>query len=230
MMNNKNGFTLLELVTVIAIIGILAAVLFPAISSALTLATQMVGGNNLRQIALAYVQTQGRSIRLDYEKDIYKAADWASVLAEKAELNNPSIYCFKEDYLVKQVSGAPPKIIGWARGGEWEMDEYFSNYPLSVTVIVGVQGAPSTTPIAFTRGLDPETGCWKEARGEDGGVYGRRGGYIAFSDGHVEFFENLVDPENQLVHYETGKPTGDIREAVPPGAKAYNWRGLVFER
>ena len=48
----KRGFTLLELLVAIAILGILAALLFPALSSAKNRANRATCLNNLRQVAL----------------------------------------------------------------------------------------------------------------------------------------------------------------------------------
>jgi hypothetical protein len=107
----------------------------------------------------------------------------------------------------------------------------FIHFPLAITAIAGLpSGAnPSTTPLAFTRGLDPATGTWKPALGDDGGVYGTEGGWIVFLDGHVQFFSSLRENGGALVRYGDGSPTADIREVVPPGARALNWKGTVWE-
>jgi hypothetical protein len=107
----------------------------------------------------------------------------------------------------------------------------FENFPLSVVVIAGIPSrAPaSTTPIAHTRGLDSSTGQWREAKGDGGGVYGTKGGFIVFLDSHVEFYSNLTDEENMLVNYNTGEKTSKISEAVPEGARALSWTGVEWE-
>jgi len=53
-LNSKAGFTLVELVVVIAIIGLLVAMLMPAVQQVRSSARQTFCRNNLRQLGLAF--------------------------------------------------------------------------------------------------------------------------------------------------------------------------------
>jgi prepilin-type N-terminal cleavage/methylation domain-containing protein len=68
--NMKRAFTLMELLTVIAIIGILAALIFPALSKAKNRASRVTDINNLKQIMLAVHSYAGES------NDILPPPNW----------------------------------------------------------------------------------------------------------------------------------------------------------
>ncbi|MDR0693574.1 MAG: type II secretion system GspH family protein [Puniceicoccales bacterium] len=224
------GFSLIELLTVVSVIVILAAILMPLVGNAINDAKKIKALKNLQQIATAYVSFSLKD-RFRELNNCKNAAEWAGVLSKHEELNAASIFIFNDDYLVESNHRAIPKTIGIRKNGQWSINPDFENFPLSVVVISGIAGrAPAdTTPIAYTRGLDPETGKWRPAKGNNGGVYGESGGIIVFLDGHVEFYPNLTDEANILVNYYTGEKTSKISEAVNGGARALSWTGIEWE-
>jgi prepilin-type N-terminal cleavage/methylation domain-containing protein len=70
--SQTRGFTLIELITVITIVGILAGLLYPTITGIMNRAKRAESSNNLSQIALAYVQyrsdNKGRNLPLRISK------------------------------------------------------------------------------------------------------------------------------------------------------------------
>jgi prepilin-type N-terminal cleavage/methylation domain-containing protein len=221
------GFTLIEVLAVIAIMGILAALLTPAIGNMLAKARKTRMLNNLHQISLAYTTylNDGRSLQ-----ELHQCADvasWAAVLANRTAVNDAALYVAPEDYLVAGDSRPVPQLVTAPNDKHAIPLESFRNFPLAITVITGLSpyANPSTTPLAYSRGLDPATGNWKEASGPDGGLYGTDGGFVVFVDGHVAYYESL---NGALVRYDSGTATGDIRQAVNDGARAINWQGPVW--
>jgi prepilin-type N-terminal cleavage/methylation domain-containing protein len=222
-----DGFTLLEVLAVIAIMGILATLLTPAIGNLLGKARKTRMLNNLHQIALAYTTytNDGRSLQELHRCD--NVASWAAVLARRTAVNDAALYIVPEDYLIQGESRPIPQLVMVPHSDQSVPHESFKNFPLAITVITGLSpyANPSTTPLAYSRGLDPATGTWGAASGPDGGIYGTDGGFVVFLDGHVAYYESLKDA---LVRYDSGAPTGDIRLAVNDGARAINWQGTVW--
>jgi prepilin-type N-terminal cleavage/methylation domain-containing protein len=230
MKRKTSGFTLIEVLAVISIIGILATILTPAIGNMIDRARRARVSNNMRQIAIAYQSYLNDGGSVKSLRMAATLAQWASLLAQSTGINNGTLYVVAEDYLVAAESQNIPKVVGRHGGSTWEIAEDFTAFPLGFTVITGISptATPSNTPLAYTRGLDPETGRWKAATGPDGGVYGEKGGLVVFLDGHVEFFESITGDNSPFVNYQSGMPTADIRQAVNSGARAINWRGVVW--
>jgi prepilin-type N-terminal cleavage/methylation domain-containing protein/prepilin-type processing-associated H-X9-DG protein len=228
---SRGGFTLVELLTVIAVIGILAAIIIPTVGNVRENARRSAAGSNLRQISIAYTtyatsSGRPRSISAD---NIY---DWARTLAQSGNFNDPQIYILPADPLVEQTSEPLPRVIATppaSGSGDWTIDAGFQGYPLSFAVASRVSGrAPaSTTPIAWTRGLQT-SGTWAPLDSATPGVYGADGGHIAFLDGHVVFYEDLTTDGGQLIHYTTKQPTSNISEALNSGALGLDSTGSAF--
>ncbi len=227
----RPAFTLVELLTVIAIIAILAAILIPTIGNVINNARKTTAANNLRQIAVAYMaySTEGGKGRAMNAESIY---DWARILAEKVSLNDPALYILKDDPLVEQAGEKNhPKVVATpgVAGAPWSVDSKFQGFPLSFAVAnkLSTRAPVSTTPIAWTRGLKLN-GLWSDLTEANPGVYGAEGGHVAFLDGHVTFYENLTDNDGQLLHFVTKKPTANIREALSPNAEGLDYKGKLW--
>ncbi|MDR0679320.1 MAG: type II secretion system GspH family protein [Puniceicoccales bacterium] len=224
----RRAFTLIEVLAVIAIIGILSALLTPAVGSALGRARKMRAANNLRQIALAYGAYVNGGGSLRELNRCGTLAEWAARLAVHTGVNDASLYVIPEDYLVTSSTAPAPRQV-LARDGSSPSDE-FRDYPLSFVVITGLSADddPAITPFAYSRGLDPTTGRWRAADGSDGGVYGNSGGFVVFLDGHVNFYNSLDGNGGELIGYGTGQSTARIRDAVRKGTKAIGRSGVLW--
>lgn len=208
----KAAFSLLEMLTVTAIFALLAALFIPIAGKAMDSARKSTVASNLRQIALGYYSFLNSDDRQKFNA-ITSLHDFVGLLAEKADLNDPNLWIIKEDPRIERNSLEFPTYIIAAnsQNGRWEINNAFKNFPLSITLAKGIpsNANPSTTPIAWTRGLEPN-GRWGTE-----GVYGTKGGFIAFLDGHVKWYSNLTDNGGLLNHFLTHKPTSNILEALP---------------
>lgn len=226
-MKTGRGFSLIELLMVLGVMAILMGMLAPAVGVIRQKAQRMATAQKMRQIGLAvatYRSLTGRSL---VAADL---GDWMARLASETGVRDGELYIFNEDPLLSlQTKSVPPVLVVPGDNGKWEEIDGFENWPIGVTVVSGLamDANPSTTPIAWTRGLGTD-GQWQHLSSSRPGVYGSEGGFIVFLDGRVEFFRNLGEDGGRLVHFEDGTRTSDIRDAVSPGARAFDFLGQVF--
>ena len=105
---NVRAFTLVELLTVISVIGILTAILAPFVGKAIDKAHKLRASKNLQQIAMAYASFSLKSS--SKELNLCKTAnEWAGVMAKHDILNSASIFILGDDYLSEQNTHDTPK-------------------------------------------------------------------------------------------------------------------------
>jgi prepilin-type N-terminal cleavage/methylation domain-containing protein len=223
----KNGFSLIELLMVLGVMSILMGMLIPSVGVVREKAQRMATGQKLRQVGLAvatYHSITGRSLAAD------DLADWMERLASETGVREGKLFIFEEDPLVSVLAESiPPVLVENSGSGDWEVVRGFADWPIGIAVASGVSplADPSTTPIAWSRGLTPD-GTWLDHGSPRAGIYGSEGGFIVFLDGHVEFHRDLRTDGGQLVTYNEGRRTANIREALGPGVAVHDFRGSVF--
>ena len=218
-----SAFTLIELLTVIAIIGILAGILIPAVGAVRQKASQAKSSSNMRQIALAYnnFSTSGGRTRVigdgTYSTNTPTVAadmnDWALVLAQGAGLVDAAIYLIDGDPAHASVPELPKLVGSRQSDGSFEPNADWNSSDEEIIGYAGVVGMSanangSTTPLIWTKGLQT-SGFWDPAVNP----WGANGGHIAFMDGHIEFHENLAEPK-QLVGNSAAANAGNTTENI----------------
>jgi len=219
----RKAFTLVELLTVIAIIGILSGMLYPAITGGMIRAKQIVALNNVGQIAKSHYTTVVASpspviIGVDENRTVVQNInEWAIDLAKKGGINESSFY-FAGNFT---PLAAMHETIYNDRSNIENVD--FKNtsriaYNVVAATRSNLKGTPRTALIWTTDGGKIfEGGIWNQ-----GSPWGDDGGHVAYADGHVIFYKStLVNDQGVFTDYKTGKPTHDPGRANPsvlPGA------------
>ncbi|MDR1907200.1 MAG: type II secretion system GspH family protein [Puniceicoccales bacterium] len=251
--HKRYGFSLVEMVVILAILGILMSIASKGISSLSEAARKAKAVSSLKAIVEAYrqyMEDAGHPIRwkeLDAVRDDgtsgYDATLIAAVLAKGGYLNAVDVWAWDFDYRVKKYVSdgrvVPAKICDIQRDGSGKVTSAKVNsafrgqrgFPISICAVVAANACTnddffnnaSEIPIAYSRGLrDGNTapGMWADSKinFDLGGVFGNRGGFIAFLDGHVEWFDNLGTGDKcALKKYGTNTVTNKIYEAIPEG-------------
>ncbi len=79
--NNKKGFTIVELVIVIAVIAILSAVLIPTFGSLINDANQSAAQQEARNVYTSYIQANSKdAAKLEYDLVIKVDSYWFTVI------------------------------------------------------------------------------------------------------------------------------------------------------
>ncbi len=218
------GFSLIELLTVIAILGILAAIIIPTVGKARETAQRAVDANNLRELgkaaliygadnrdALPNPQQASRSVAGSNQR----YWQWFGQLARYGGFNDPALLISQLDAAVDQTA-VPLLVLDPTVSTPPTLEAGFTALgTTSFNVVSGLRlSDPATTPLAFTRGLTT-AGTWSEAGSSEDdpnrGVYGEIGGHVVFLGGNVEFYSSL---EGALIG-NSGRPTANLRQAVP---------------
>ena len=233
------GFTLVELLTVIAIIGVLAAILIPVVGKVRENAQRASDLANIRSIgqaALVYAQEHNGSLPAtnlpatsgttgfvpsgtSATTTLYS---YAAALALSGGLNNGAVWVSPADLTATQGLG---NILDNAQPRDFAAGApAFNGATLSFQAFSGLRTSMgANTPVVWTRGLAAATGTWDNNR--QNSVYGSDGGHVFFLGGHVQFFDNLgADDANGRLVAANGARTRQLLAAAPAFTGTNAWQ------
>ncbi|MDQ8198389.1 type II secretion system protein [Pelagicoccus enzymogenes] len=223
--NTKKGFTLIEVLTVIAILAILGAIIFPTVGQFRTLAKKSSDSSDLRDIVQASLlfasqngerlvgpqQTLGNTgVETTSDNDI---VDVAAILAYEADLNDPKVWVSANENNRLQTTGGLYVRTTTTEGVSSLAPGNFDPGEFSYSYVTGLNTFDSsTTPVVYTR--QSGTG----GRWGPNDPYSTEGGHIAFLGGNVNWYEDvtgqLITPDGGTANTiaDAVREPSDIRE------------------
>jgi len=244
MKRSQQGFTLIELLVTIAIIGILAAILFPVFARAREKARQVSCASNLKQIGIAYMQ---------YVQDYDETLPRYDAGPAKPTGSNSLLKSLQPYIKNTQVYLCPSESAATAIDGGVHYSDYnynlFLGYksststlaaakPYMITSLAGLTQPsltvafgeywPNTGQSWFT-GVMTSTGaagvnCASSACSQGMATYPRyptmrhsQGQNMLFADGHVKFYLTTILPGNLGVGYSRS-----VYNVITPGSISGN--------
>ncbi|UPA28402.1 MAG: type II secretion system GspH family protein [Verrucomicrobiota bacterium] len=236
---NRKSFSLLELTVVIGILAILICLAIPNLRALTERSQRATAAANLRTIALAhinFIRDHGHAIRPSdlYELSAQASGDGdanlvAALLAKYGYISDVSVWMWDFDPLTKKnmvatmYDASSDRIVEKFRG-----KQSGGNTPLSVVCCIAKDSfqsddelLSSKIPCCYSRGLSPQ-GQWNSSSDTNSGIWGDRGGLIAFFDGHVEWFPTI---SGRFQQYGTNLSTDNLNQAFPEGAYFVSWQG-----
>lgn len=231
----SNAFTLIELLILVGIIGVVAAIIVPALDRAREAARMSVDASNIRQIgqaSLIYARDNqgqlppvgGYGYRgLTQHGELGPMGSQtpslhaiAAALARSGGLNDASIWISSSDEH-REISPAPQTTVLTGTTTK-TLTPTFAESGLSIAYIAGLNTSfRSDIPVAFTRGLNKSggNGLWIATSGH--GVYGSEGGFIVFLGGQVGFYKDVGTTAQTgiFVDFDNGASTNIMGNALP---------------
>ena len=237
----SKGFTLIEVLTVIAIIAILSAILVPTISQMQSTARKTRDVTNMRQIINAsqlFATMNGDLLpqlghrvsngQLNFDPTgpaVPSIGEVAAVLALEADLNDLNIWISQSDTKAMQLNGPTPVLVNGEMNSDLTdtnpLDDADPENPtssgfLSYHYVVGLTlSTPNQTPLIFSRLSNSGSSGWGPTD-----MYTGEGGHIGFAGGAVNWFETqgAAQPFAQLFQ-PNGTPATTMNSALPTGAQ-----------
>ena len=234
------AFTLIELLTVIAIIGILAAIVIPTVGTVREKAQRAVDSNSVREILkAAQIYAGDNQDRLPDPQNIpnttltapQNAWKWPGILAKNNILTDPTFWFAKNDpafngnyprFIINPTAQRNQLYNEFTQGGRSPSWEFVGGVKMS---------DPATTPVIYTRGLQ-SSGLWSTTSG----VYKDTGGFIAFLGGNVAFYPHTQNQSTTIISpFFSNNPTStsqtrpqDIRQAIPFNTSNANASARIY--